>query len=185
MSSSRLDMNGLTPSHVSECLVSLGDAVWGSHKTPGPWKAAGEIGWRDAVRACQKHITNYFRSVFPSHWFLQLPSLPVSESLKERIPFILSTTTFVCVCVCVCVCVSLFFSIFIKLGISYLHFNCYSFSQFPGQHPPNLPSPSIWVFPSPSSPHYCAPSNNPVHWDLFTAMTKVTQSLPVKSPINK
>jgi len=45
------------------------------------------------------------------------------------------------------------FSIFINLGISYLHFNCYSLSQFPGQCPPNpSTSPSIWVFPSPSYP---------------------------------
>jgi len=35
---------------------------------------------------------------------------------------------------------SYFFSIFIKLGISYLHFKCYSLSQFPCQHPP-LPFP--------------------------------------------
>jgi len=49
-------------------------------------------------------------------------------------------------------------SIFIKLGISYLHFNCYYFSRFPGKHPPSpSPSPSIWVFPSPSSSHYCPP----------------------------
>jgi len=39
-----------------------------------------------------------------------------------------------------CTFSSFFFSI---LGISYLHFNCYSHSRFPGQHPPNLsPSPS-------------------------------------------
>jgi len=30
-----------------------------------------------------------------------------------------------------------FFSSFINLGISYLHFNCYSLSRFPGQHHPN------------------------------------------------
>jgi len=55
----------------------------------------------------------------------------------------------------------LFFSIFINLSISYLHFDCYSHSQFLGQHPPNpSPSPSIALFPSPSSPHYHPPPNN-------------------------
>jgi len=57
------------------------------------------------------------------------------------------------------------FSIFIKLCISYLHFKCYSLSWFPSQHPPNpSPSPSTWVFPSPSSPHYRPAPNNPVPW---------------------
>jgi len=42
-----------------------------------------------------------------------------------------------------------FSSIFINLVISYLDFNYYSLSWFPGQHPPNpSPSSSIWVFPS-------------------------------------
>jgi len=44
------------------------------------------------------------------------------------------------------------FSIFIKLGISYLHFNCYSLSGFPGQHPLTPPPPF----------HYgCSPPNPP------------------------
>jgi len=52
----------------------------------------------------------------------------------------------------------LFSPIFINMSISYLHFNCYSPSQFHGQHPPNpSPSPYVWVFPSPSSPHYLPP----------------------------
>jgi len=55
------------------------------------------------------------------------------------------------------------FFFFINLSISYLHFECYSLSRFPGQHPPN-PSPSLWVFPSPSSPHCHPPPNNHVHW---------------------
>jgi len=56
------------------------------------------------------------------------------------------------------------FFIFINLGFSYLHFDCYSLSRFLGQHPPNpSPSPSILVFPSPSSPHYRPPPNNHVH----------------------
>jgi len=33
---------------------------------------------------------------------------------------------------------------FIYLSISYLHFDCYSLSQFPGQHPPPL---LYWCFP--------------------------------------
>jgi len=57
-----------------------------------------------------------------------------------------------------------FFFIFINLGISYLHFDCYSPSRFPSQHPPNpSSSPSLWVFPSPSFPHYHPPPNNHVH----------------------
>jgi len=52
----------------------------------------------------------------------------------------------------------LFFSIFINLSISYLHFDCYFPSQFQGQHLPKPSlSPSLWVFPSPSSPHYRPP----------------------------
>jgi len=35
-----------------------------------------------------------------------------------------------------------FFSIFIKLGISYLHFNYYYLSRLPGQYPPS-PSPTL------------------------------------------
>jgi len=47
-----------------------------------------------------------------------------------------------------------FFPIFIKSKCkSYLPFKCYSLSQFPGQHPPSIfTSPSLWMFPSPSSP---------------------------------
>jgi len=45
-----------------------------------------------------------------------------------------------------CFVVFCFLFIFINLGISYLHFNCYSLSQFPSQHPPSpSPSPSIGV----------------------------------------
>jgi len=58
----------------------------------------------------------------------------------------------------------LIFLIFINLSISYLHFDCYSPSWFPGQHPPN-PS-------SPSSPHYFPPPNNPVHWGFSLDRTK-------------
>jgi len=67
----------------------------------------------------------------------------------------------------------LFFSIFINLGISYLHFNCYSLSRFQGQNPHNPShSPSIWVFPSPSSPHYDPPPNNHIHWGFSLGRTK-------------
>ena len=52
-----------------------------------------------------------------------------------------------------CLFSPLFF--FINLSISYLHFECYSLSRFPGKHPPPS-SPSLLVFPSPSSPH-CHP----------------------------
>jgi len=53
---------------------------------------------------------------------------------------------------------SFIFPVNIKLDVSYLHFNCYSLSRFPGQHPPNpSSSSSIWVFPSPFSPHYLTP----------------------------
>jgi len=65
------------------------------------------------------------------------------------------------------------FSIFIKLGISYLHFRCYFFSWFPCQHPPNpSPCPSIWVFPFPFSPHYSPPHKNHVHWGFNLGRTK-------------
>jgi len=65
------------------------------------------------------------------------------------------------------------FSIFIKLVISYLHFNCYYLSQFPSKHPPNpSPSPSIWAFPSPSSSPYLPSPNNPVHWGFSLGRTK-------------
>jgi len=58
--------------------------------------------------------------------------------------------------------VSFFF--LINLSISYIYFECYSLSRFPGKHPPP-PSPSLWVFPSPSSPPLAAlPPNNLVHW---------------------
>jgi len=55
--------------------------------------------------------------------------------------------------------ISFLFFIFINLGISYLHFSCYSLSRFPGQHPLNpSPFPSIWLFSSPSSPPPLPPS---------------------------
>lgn len=42
-----------------------------------------------------------------------------------------------------------------------------------GQYTPNpSPSPSIWVFPSPSSPHYRPPLNNHVHWGFSLGRTK-------------
>jgi len=44
------------------------------------------------------------------------------------------------------------FSIFIKLCISYLHFNCYSLSRFRGQHPQPLPLPFYMAFPLPIIP---------------------------------
>jgi len=51
------------------------------------------------------------------------------------------------------------FLIFSNLGISYLHFNCYSLFRFPCQHLPNpFPAPSIWVFCSPASPITTLPS---------------------------
>jgi len=66
-----------------------------------------------------------------------------------------------------------FFSIFINLSISYLRFDCYSPSQFPGQHPPYPSfSPYIWVFPSPSSPHYYPPPNNHIQWGFSLGRTK-------------
>jgi len=62
---------------------------------------------------------------------------------------------------------------FLNLSISYLHFNCYYLSWFPSKHPPNpFPSPSIWVFPFPSSSPYNPPHNNPVHWALGLGSTK-------------
>jgi len=42
---------------------------------------------------------------------------------------------------------SLFF--FINLSISYLHFECYSLSLFPGQHPPNPSTASMRLLPYP------------------------------------
>jgi len=50
------------------------------------------------------------------------------------------------------------FFIFINLGISYLHFDCYSLSLFPGQHPYN---------PFPILLYRCSPSHPP----LITALT--------------
>lgn len=48
---------------------------------------------------------------------------------------------------------------FLKSGISYLHFKCYSDSQFPVHQPPNpYPSHSIRVFSFPSTPIYCPPT---------------------------
>jgi len=38
----------------------------------------------------------------------------------------------------------LFFSIFITLSISYIHFDCYSPSRFPDQHPSNRPPPLLY-----------------------------------------
>ncbi|EDL99846.1 rCG22923 [Rattus norvegicus] len=65
------------------------------------------------------------------------------------------------------------FFFFINLSISYLHFKCYSLSRFPGKHPPNpSPSPSLWVFPSPFSPHYRPPPNNLVHWGFSLSRTQ-------------
>jgi len=46
----------------------------------------------------------------------------------------------------------LFFLIFINLSISYIHFDCYSRSWFPGQHPPpllyGLPRPNTTLPPT-------------------------------------
>jgi len=65
--------------------------------------------------------------------------------------------------------------IFFNLSISYLHFKCYSLSQFPGQQPPSpSPSPSLWVFPSPSSPNYHPPPNNHVHWGSVLARPRAS-----------
>jgi len=51
--------------------------------------------------------------------------------------------------------------------LTYLYFNCFSLSRFPGQHPPNpSSSTSLWVFPSPSSLRYGPPPNNHVHWEF-------------------
>jgi len=70
-----------------------------------------------------------------------------------------------------------FSSIFINLDISYLHFDCYNFSRFLGQHPPNpSPSHSLWVFPSPPSPHYRPPHNNHVHWGSVLAGPRASPS---------
>jgi len=49
------------------------------------------------------------------------------------------------------ICLVFFFFIFTNLGISYFHFDCYSFSRFPGQQPPS-PSPSL-------PPHPLLPSS--------------------------
>jgi len=45
----------------------------------------------------------------------------------------------------------LLFFFIINLSISYIHFECYSLSKFPGKHPAP-PSPFLSVFPSPPSP---------------------------------
>jgi len=45
-----------------------------------------------------------------------------------------------------------FFSIFIKLCISYLHFNCYSLSWFPGKHLPTPPPPLLYSCSPPHPP---------------------------------
>jgi len=69
----------------------------------------------------------------------------------------------VCLCVCVSVCLCLFFifinlsiiyifSIFINLSISYLHFDCYSLSGFPSQHPPTPPTPLLYGCSPPHPP---------------------------------
>jgi len=44
--------------------------------------------------------------------------------------------------------------------------NVIPFPGFQANIPQPLPSPSMHVFPSPSSPHYCPPPNNPIHWEL-------------------
>jgi len=66
--------------------------------------------------------------------------------------------------------VTLFF-FFINLSISYIHFECYSLSWFPGKHPPPR-SPSLWVFPSPSSLPCRPPPNNLVHWRFRLSRTQ-------------
>jgi len=73
-------------------------------------------------------------------------------------------------CLCFVPCYSFFF-FFINLSICCIHFQCYSLSRFPGKHPPP-PSPTLWVLPSPSSPHCRPPPNNLVHWEFSLSRTQ-------------
>jgi len=66
---------------------------------------------------------------------------------------------------------ALFFFFFINLRISYIHFECYSLSRFLGKHSPP-PSLSLWVFPSPPSPHCRPPPNSLVHWGFSLSRTQ-------------
>jgi len=63
------------------------------------------------------------------------------------------------------------FFFFINLSISYIHFECYSLSRFPGKHPPP-PSPSSWVFPSQPSPHCRPPPHRLVHCGFSLSRTQ-------------
>jgi len=66
-----------------------------------------------------------------------------------------------------------FFSIFINLNISYLHFDCYSPSQFPGQHLLTTPPPLRYGCSPPHPPHIIAlPKKNHVHWGFSLGRTK-------------
>jgi len=67
--------------------------------------------------------------------------------------------------------VFLIYIFFINLSISFIHFECYSLSRFLGKHSPP-PSPSLLVFPSPSSPHCRPPTNNLVHWGFSLSRTQ-------------
>jgi len=60
----------------------------------------------------------------------------------------------------------LFFLFYCIIGYFYLHFKCYSLSQFPVHKPPiPCPSPSIRVFPLPNHiPLPASPHDIPLHW---------------------
>jgi len=99
----------------------------------------------------QKRASDFFSGAGVRGWY-ESPALGCQEP---------STGSFWVFCLFVCLFVC----------FSYLHFSCYSLSRFPGKHPPN-PSPSIWVFPSPSSPHCRPPPNNHIHWVFSLSRTK-------------
>jgi len=104
------------------------------------------------------HFKLYSPSLFPSLSPHSLPSpFPICVSpihppyCSPLFPCTAPGTFSLLFCWFVC-CYS-FSPIFIKLGISYLHFKCYSFSQFPFHQPLNpSPSRSKWVSPPRPTP---------------------------------
>jgi len=88
-----------------------------------------------------KHL-GYRKSCFPMVSFLFPSRCFAIQEGKPHVPILIHFL--------------FFFLIIINLSISYIHFECYSLSRFPGKHPPP-PSHFLWVFPSPPSPLIALP----------------------------
>jgi len=81
-----------------------------------------------------------------------------------------------------------FFFVFINLSISYIHFECYSLSRFPGKHPPPLPLPlvlllgySLLPMGSESRVSPCVPGSSGFLTLLYIWGLEPLQALPVLS----